>query len=106
MKSRRTSGRAHADALGEVVAAHLRHHDVREQQVDLGSLVEQALRLARQPRGEDDVADALEDAADELAHRSLVLDEQNRLGAARERADGGRPMLRPRSRPSPPAGRS
>ena len=90
MKSRRTSGRRVADALREVVAAHLRHHDVGEQEIDLRQLVEQALRLARQPRGEDVVAGALEHAADELAHRRLVLDEQDRLGAAGERS-GGRP---------------
>ena len=79
-------GRSAADALGDLLAEHLRHHDVGQQQVDravvLGGELE---RLGAAAGGQHRVAVVVEDPARDLEHRRLVLDDEDRLAAAARR---------------------
>ncbi|HJX64008.1 MAG TPA: hypothetical protein VJ860_08650 [Polyangia bacterium] len=69
-------------AVGQHSPAHLRHHDVGQQQVDLV-----LLRFAGQKRvlrtrgGQHCVAGLARDAFGNIAHGFLVLNDKNRLGS-------------------------
>ena len=70
--------------VGELAAAHSRHHDVGQQHVDPPG-VPSAISSASVPSGggEHGVAVRLEHRRDERPDELRVLDEQDRLGAAR-----------------------
>ena len=79
-QSRPTRAQPH----GELVSAHVRHHDVGDEYLNL--LVEQLADLERfdaSARGKHAVALRAQNLLEQLTHAVLVLDEQNRLGARR-----------------------
>ena len=79
------------DVPRELGAAHLRHDHVGEQEVDrLGRVAAQAERLVAARGLQHCVPRHLEDLARQLADVALVLDEQDRLRAARFAASLGR----------------
>ncbi len=61
----------------EIEAAQLRHHVVDDQHVE-GTLAEEALRLARACRLDDDVAGVAKRAAERLQYFFFVVYQENR----------------------------
>ena len=81
-------GPLRGEPRGELGAAHERHHDVREEEVDrLGVLLAEEHRLARVLRHEDVVALATQDVRHDHAHLGLVRRAAN--------------LLRPQAQPAP-----
>ena len=75
--------------LGEGRPAHLRHHDVGDQQVDRsGRLRRRRERLVAVGGRQHDVPVPRQPLAQEIAHPVLVLDQQQRLASARRRRRG------------------
>ena len=90
-------GEARADAGGELLAVHVRHDDVGQQQVQSAFVTLQE----RQPRsavlgGQHGIAVALEDADRHAQHRRGVLHHQHRFGAGGTGRRRGPPAARPR----------
>ena len=96
MNSTRDAGAQRGEALGDLLAEHLGHHDVGQQHVDLaGVLVGQLQRLGPAGRDQHLVAVLGEDPPRHLEQRRLVLDDEDRLAAA------ARGLARRRRRPLP-----
>ena len=77
-------GACHDHPLGQLAPAHLGHHDVGEQQVDgPGVALADQQRLAAMRGRQHLEAGAPKEAGCQLAHRSLVFDQEDGLGAGR-----------------------
>src|ERR1017187_9647895 len=70
----------------DLASAHLRHHDVGEDEVDLAFVIPCEIEgLKPRFRAEDRVSEHLQNAAPEAADPVVVLDHEDRLGSFRRR---------------------